>query len=462
MTPKKTPKKNTRITKSVVSFAKFLQFIGTPLAGNFVLKIFQSPLNHTMPQREQMMYKSAVKERLKIPAIDKEIQVYKYGYSKKKVLILHGWAGRGTQLFTISDKLLENRYMVISIDGPAHGFSEGKRTNMTEFAETVKVIQDTYGPFEVAIGHSFGGMVLLKSTADFLKINKLVVIGTANDVRNIIHDLASKLQLKAAVAEYVLKKLQKQFKTNLETITSAASATKIDIQTLVIHDTADKEVPVSCAYEIRQNLSKGTLLITNGLGHQRILKDGIVQNRILEFLKNEKMKMKRHIVPTVIARCRNVLFLSLILVSLNLSAQKTMKKDTPKYVLSKTETEWKAILSPIQYSVLRDKATERPFTGKYDDFYKKGTYTCAACGTQLFKSNTKFDAHCGWPSFDEAIPGTVLYKKDTKFGMVRTEILCAKCGGHLGHVFDDGPTDTGKRFCVNSASLSFNPQKKEE
>ncbi|MFK5890718.1 MAG: peptide-methionine (R)-S-oxide reductase MsrB [Flavobacteriaceae bacterium] len=139
-----------------------------------------------------------------------------------------------------------------------------------------------------------------------------------------------------------------------------------------------------------------------------------------------------------------------------------MKKDTPKYVLSKTETEWKAILSPIQYSVLRDKATERPFTGKYDDFYKKGTYTCAACGTQLFKSNTKFDAHCGWPSFDEAIPGTVLYKKDTKFGMVRTEILCAKCGGHLGHVFDDGPTDTGKRFCVNSASLSFNPQKKEE
>jgi len=174
------------------------------------------------------------------------------------------------------------------------------------------------------------------------------------------------------------------------------------------------------------------------------------------------MNIKRHIIPTVIGRGRNVLFLSLILVSLNLSAQKIMKKDTPKYAISKTETEWKALLSPLQYSVLRDKATERPFTGEYDNFYKKGTYTCAACGTQLFKSNTKFDAHCGWPSFDEAIPGTVIYKKDTKFGMVRTEILCAKCGGHLGHVFDDGPTDTGKRFCVNSASLSFNPKKEKE
>jgi len=286
MTSKKTKKKNTRITKSVVNFAKFLQFLATPLAANFVLKIFQSPLNHKMPQREEMMFKSAVKERLKIPAIDKEIQVYKYGYSKKKVLVIHGWAGRGTQLFTISDKLLENRYMVISIDGPAHGFSEGKRTNMTEFIETIKEIQETYGPFEAAIGHSFGGMTLLKSTADFLKINKLVILGTANDVRNIIHDLASKLKLKSVVAEYVLKKLARQFKSNLEIMTSAASAQKIDIPTLVIHDTEDREVPVSCAHKIRQNLNNGTLLITHGLGHQRILKDIAVQNRIIEFLKS--------------------------------------------------------------------------------------------------------------------------------------------------------------------------------
>jgi len=156
------------------------------------------------------------------------------------------------------------------------------------------------------------------------------------------------------------------------------------------------------------------------------------------------------------------LFPICLFLTLMLTAQKTMKKDTKKYAVTKTEQEWKALLSPLQYSVLRDKATERPFTGKYDNFYKKGTYVCAACGTQLFTSDTKFDAHCGWPSFDEAIPGTVIYKKDTSYGMMRTEILCARCGSHLGHVFEDGPTETGERFCVNSASLSFTPQKKDD
>ncbi len=284
MFTKKHKKKNTRIIPSVVNFGKFLQFLAKPLAAEFMLKLFQTPIKHEMPNREQIMFKSALKERLKIPGINKEIQVYNYGYSKKKILILHGWAGRGTQLFTISDKLLENGYMVISIDGPAHGFSEGKRTNMTEFIKTIKTVQKKYGPFTAAIGHSFGGMVLLKCTKEFLKINKLVVIGTANDIKEIIHDLARKLKLKPSTANYVLHKLQKQFKNNLETLTSEASAKCIDIPALVIHDTDDKEVPVSCAYKIRRNLSNGSLLITHNLGHQRILKDISVQNRIIEFL----------------------------------------------------------------------------------------------------------------------------------------------------------------------------------
>lgn len=123
----------------------------------------------------------------------------------------------------------------------------------------------------------------------------------------------------------------------------------------------------------------------------------------------------------------------------------------------KTEEEWKNLLTPDQYYVLRQKGTERPFTGKFEAHWEPGVYTCAACGNELFKSNTKFDAGCGWPSFYEALDKTKITEKmDYTHGMTRVEIMCAKCGGHLGHVFNDGPADkTGLRYCVNSLSLDF-------
>lgn len=128
-----------------------------------------------------------------------------------------------------------------------------------------------------------------------------------------------------------------------------------------------------------------------------------------------------------------------------------------QFEVTKTEQEWKQQLTPEQYAVLREKGTERPFTGKFEDHYEPGTYTCAACGNELFQSGTKFDAGCGWPSFYEALDKTkILEKPDYSHGMKRIEIMCAKCGGHLGHVFDDGPRDkTGLRYCVNSLSLDF-------
>lgn len=122
----------------------------------------------------------------------------------------------------------------------------------------------------------------------------------------------------------------------------------------------------------------------------------------------------------------------------------------------KTEEEWKKELSPDQYYVLREKGTERPFTGKLLLNKEDGIYTCAGCGNPLFTSDSKFDAHCGWPSFDKEIAaGKIVTKDDNSLGMHRTEIMCGRCGGHLGHVFDDGPTDTGLRYCVNSLSLEF-------
>ena len=121
----------------------------------------------------------------------------------------------------------------------------------------------------------------------------------------------------------------------------------------------------------------------------------------------------------------------------------------------KTDKEWKEALSPDAYTILREKGTERAFTGKYNDHFEQGIYLCAGCGTELFESSSKFNSHCGWPSFDEAKHSKVKEVKDSTHGMIRVEILCTNCGGHLGHVFSDGPTETGLRYCVNSISLDF-------
>ena len=128
----------------------------------------------------------------------------------------------------------------------------------------------------------------------------------------------------------------------------------------------------------------------------------------------------------------------------------------------KSDDQWKALLAekgaePVAFQVTRHASTERPFTGKYESHWADGSYHCMCCEAKLFDSGTKFDAHCGWPSFSLAIPDAIKEITDRTLGMVRVETVCAECGAHLGHVFDDGPSETGLRYCMNSASLNFSP-----
>lgn len=155
------------------------------------------------------------------------------------------------------------------------------------------------------------------------------------------------------------------------------------------------------------------------------------------------------------------IFVLILLVSCAGNAQDSSKEKKKTYKVEKTNAEWKKLLSPMAYYVLREAGTERSFTSPLNDEKRKGTFVCAACETPLYKSEHKFNSGTGWPSFDRAVKGSVELDVDYKIGYARTELKCNTCGGHLGHSFDDGPRETtGKRHCINGVALKFIPEKK--
>jgi pimeloyl-ACP methyl ester carboxylesterase len=263
---------------------KILAAISPFLASRFVARLFFSPLRYKMPNREKEMDEKSSQESIIIPSINRKIVVYKYGTGPKKVLLVHGWSGSGTQLSVIAKELVNKGFSVISFDAPAHGKAPGKTSMMPFFIESIHHIEKEYGPFEVAVGHSLGGMSLLKAIKDGFRVNKLVLIGTGNSVTHITKVFAKNMKLNEKVAILMKAYFDKKFGEDMDNYSGAFSAESVKVETLVIHDNNDIDVHTSSAHEIVNKLENGKLLVTEGLGHRKILGDPGVINKISTFI----------------------------------------------------------------------------------------------------------------------------------------------------------------------------------
>ena len=277
-----------QVPKNILRTSKTLQFLSPKLASIFASKIFTTPVKHKLPNREASMYQDATKTPIIVPEIKKEVVVYQYGnttLSQKKILLVHGWSGRGTQLFKFADAFVAQGYSVISFDAPGHGDAKANTAILTDFIASILYIQQQYGPFEVALGHSLGGMAMLNSVPRGLNVSKMAVIGSADVVKDVIDEFIAAIGLKGKIATIMEKLFEKRTKTPMAEYSSYISAQKILIPVLVIHDENDAEVSIDCAYNISENLINGDLYVTKGLGHRKILGSVEVVNKAVQFLK---------------------------------------------------------------------------------------------------------------------------------------------------------------------------------
>lgn len=273
-----------KIPKVILLTSKLISFISPKLITLFAAKLFTTPIKHKIPKRELEMDRKSIQKLTYIQAIKKEVVLYKYGESKKKILLVHGWSGRGTQLFKIAEELQKAGYSTISFDAPAHGKSPGKMTIMTDFIATILEIDKELGPFEAAIGHSLGGMSVLNAIKEGLKVNHAVVIGSGDIVQDILDDFVAKLELKPNLSTLLRLHFEKKYGEEMNNYSAYLAAAKTEISVLVIHDRHDPEVPVKAGINIYEHLKNGELMLTEGLGHRKILGNTAIIEKILQFI----------------------------------------------------------------------------------------------------------------------------------------------------------------------------------
>ncbi|UQD56895.1 alpha/beta fold hydrolase [Flavobacterium sp. K5-23] len=280
------PEKTLKIPRIIVLTGKLIAFISPKLVTLYAAKLFTTPIKHKVPKRELEMDRNSIQKTIHIPAVNKKVHIYKYGTSNKKILLVHGWSGRGTQLVKIADELVKAGYSTISFDAPAHGKSPGNNTIMVEFIASILEIDRQFGPFEAAIGHSLGGMSVLNAVKEGFKVNSLAIIGSGDIVQDIIDDFVLKLELKPTLAKSLRIHFEKKYGGNMDDYSAYRAAKEIEIPALIIHDEQDFEVPVKAGLHIHDHLKNSELMITKGLGHRKILGNHAVVDRVVKFITN--------------------------------------------------------------------------------------------------------------------------------------------------------------------------------
>ena len=277
--------RNAKVPGAIRAAVKILEATAPKLAIKFGIRLFTTPIKHKLPKREAEMDAKSTQHPVYINQVGETINVYTLGDSPKKVLLIHGWSGRGTQLCSIADTLVARGYATVSFDAPAHGKSTGKRSDMTEFVACILQLEQDFGPFEFAIGHSLGAMALLNAIKKGLTVQKAVTIGSGDIIKDIMDSFWQKIGMNVATGTAMIKRFEKKFGQSINTYSAYIAAQEVQVPVLVIHDEDDDDVPVSAAHHIMEHLPDGTLVITKGLGHRKILGDKAVIKHITTFLQ---------------------------------------------------------------------------------------------------------------------------------------------------------------------------------
>ncbi|MBF4470969.1 alpha/beta fold hydrolase [Flavobacterium sp. HJJ] len=276
-----------KIPKIILLSSKVIAFLSIKWAVVYASKLFITPIKHKIPKREIEMDEKSIQQMITVPSINRKINIYEYGKndSGKKVLLVHGWSGRGTQLCKIAKEMVNLGYQTVSFDAPAHGKSPGNSTIMIDFIASIIEIDKQFGPFEIAVGHSLGGMSVMNAIKEGLKVDKAVIIGSGDIVQDITDDFVAKLGLKPIISKLLCERFEHKYGGKMNDYSAYKAAEITLIPTLVIHDKNDPEVSVKAGIHIHKHLKNGELMLTEKLGHRKILADHQVIEKIINFIK---------------------------------------------------------------------------------------------------------------------------------------------------------------------------------